>query len=63
MHYVITCIDKPDHGHVRAHNRPAHLAHLKAQGTRLLAAGLTTSDDGETVTGGVTPLSAGRRPA
>ena len=39
MLYVITCLDKADHGAVRAANRAAHLAYLAAQGDRVLAAG------------------------
>jgi uncharacterized protein YciI len=61
MHFVITCVDKPDHGHVRAENRPAHLDHLKAQGPRILAAGPTTSDDGASVTGSVIILDCADR--
>jgi hypothetical protein len=47
MHFAIICLDKPDHGQVRADNRPAHLDHLKANAERMLAVGPLLSDDGE----------------
>ena len=47
MHFAFICIDKPDHGQVRADNRPAHLDYLKANAARMLAAGPLLSDDGE----------------
>ncbi len=53
MHFVVACIDKPDHGHLRAENRPAHLDYLKAQGARVLVAGPTLTADGQAVTGSV----------
>jgi uncharacterized protein YciI len=46
MLFMIHCVDKPDHGRVRADNRPAHLEHLKAQGERIVTAGPTLDDDG-----------------
>ena len=51
--YVITCVDKPDHGAVRKENRPAHLAYLRGVGDTLFAAGPTLTDDASTVTGSV----------
>ena len=51
MLFMIYCVDKPDHGAVRAANRPDHVAYLKAQGDKLIAAGPTTSDDGAAMTG------------
>lgn len=47
MHFAFTCVDKPDHGPVRADNRPAHLDYLKANAERVFAAGPILSDDGE----------------
>jgi uncharacterized protein YciI len=47
MHFAIICLDKPDHGQVRADNRPAHLDYLKANVQRMLAVGPLLSDDGE----------------
>ncbi|MHC8508247.1 MAG: YciI family protein [Rhodospirillales bacterium] len=51
MLYALICRDKPDHAHVRAENRPAHLEHLKKLGGALWAAGPLLADDGETMTG------------
>ncbi len=53
MIYVITCVDKPDHGAVRTENRTAHLAYLRALGDALFAAGPTLTDDASSVTGSV----------
>ena len=39
MLYVIICLDKADHEHIRAANRPDHLAYLSHLGDRLLQAG------------------------
>ncbi len=47
MYFALTCVDKPDHGPVRADNRPAHLDYLKANAERIFAAGPILSDDGE----------------
>lgn len=51
MHFAIVCIDKPDHGAVRAENRPAHLDYLKSHETQILAAGPLLSDDGQAPVG------------
>ncbi len=53
MIYVITCVDKPDHGAVRKEMRTAHLAYLRDAGDTLFAAGPTLTDDASTVTGSV----------
>ena len=51
MYFVIRCLDKPDHGHVRAENRPAHLEYLKAASTKIIAAGPMTTDAGDGMVG------------
>jgi uncharacterized protein YciI len=51
MLYVIHCIDKPDSAEVRAATRAAHLGYLTTYGEKLVAAGPTLSEDGETMTG------------
>jgi hypothetical protein len=51
MHYVISCIDKAGHAHVRAENRPAHVDYLKANIGHIVMAGPTLSEDGEGMTG------------
>ncbi len=51
MHFVIQCLDKADHAHVRADNRPAHVDYLKAHADKIVAAGPLLSDDGEGMVG------------
>lgn len=51
MLFAIFCTDKKDYLNVRLENRPAHLEYLKAQGDRLLFAGPTLADDGQTMNG------------
>jgi uncharacterized protein YciI len=53
MLYVISCVDKADHLHIRMENRPAHVDHLKSNLDRLVLAGPTLTEDGETPTGSV----------
>ena len=47
MQFAIVCLDKPDHGHLRAENRPAHIDYLNANLERMLLAGPFLSEDGE----------------
>ena len=63
MAFVLYCVDKADHGHVRAENRPAHLDYLNSNLDRILIAGPITSDDGETVIGSVIIVSDDQRAA
>ncbi len=51
MLFVISCVDKAGHAHVRAANRDAHIDYLKAHRDQIFSAGPTTSDDRETMTG------------
>ncbi|MHA1597243.1 MAG: YciI family protein [Alphaproteobacteria bacterium] len=54
MYFAIHCLDKPDHAHVRAETRAAHLQYADAhRGTdgALYMGGPTLSDDGEGMTG------------
>lgn len=51
MPYLIETFDKPDSAEVRMANRPEHVAYLKANVSKLLAAGAKLSDDGETMLG------------
>jgi uncharacterized protein YciI len=53
MPYAIVTFDKPDHGRLRASVRERHVAYLKANVERLLAAGAMTADDGSGGTGGI----------
>lgn len=51
MYFIVYCIDKPDHGHLRTENRPAHLEYLNSHRDNLYTAGPTLGEDGETMTG------------
>ena len=53
MPYAIQTQDKPDHGHLRAELRAAHLAFLDANLDKLLAAGAVIDDDGTGGHGGI----------
>ena len=53
MPYAILTQDKPDHAHVRAAARPAHLEYLTANQGLLLAAGALIDDDGTGGHGGI----------
>ncbi len=63
MTFVLYCVDKAGHGHVRAENRPAHLDYLKSNLDRIVIAGPMTSDDGETVKGSVIVVNDAERGA
>ncbi len=45
MLYLIYCTDKPDHHHVRAAVRPAHLEYIGGFMDQVFTAGPTLSDD------------------
>lgn len=62
MLFMIRCVDKPDHQHLRKQNREAHLAYLRDQGDALKLAGPTT-DDGGQPTGSLLILEAHDRGA
>ena len=51
MPYMIYCLDKPGHAHVRADNRAAHLDYLKKWSDKLIAAGPLLTDDGSGMVG------------
>lgn len=51
MHFVIYCLDKPNHRHVRAESRPAHVGYLKASAAKIIAAGPMLTDDGDGMIG------------
>jgi uncharacterized protein YciI len=51
MPYMIYCLDKPGHAHVRADNRAAHLDYLKKWTDKLIAAGPLLTDDGSGMVG------------
>ena len=47
MPYMIETWDKPNHQHIRARERPAHLAFLERHAAMLLACGAKLNDDGQ----------------
>jgi len=51
MLFAIFCTDKEDYLDVRMDNRPAHVEYLKALGDKLIFAGPTLAEDGETMNG------------
>jgi len=48
MKFVVICRDKPDHGHLRAAHRDAHLAYARAGGTVVLGGPLLDEAGGMT---------------
>ncbi len=58
MFFVIHNVDKPGHGEVRAGARPAHLEYIKKAADKLLVAGPTLSEDGESMTGSLIIIEA-----
>lgn len=63
MQFVLYCVDKAGHGHVRTENRPAHVDYLKANLDRILLAGPMLSDDGGAMLGSVLVIEADGRAA
>ncbi len=53
MLFHIYCTDKPNSTEIRMANRASHLDYMKQFEDKVLAAGPTLSDDGETMTGSV----------
>ena len=58
MNFVLYCVDKPDHGHVRTENRPAHVEYLKSNLDRIVIAGPMLSDDGAAMLGSMLVIEA-----
>lgn len=61
MQFVLYCIDKAGHGHVRTENRPAHVDYLKTNIQRIVLAGPMLSDDGNAMLGSVLVIEAADR--
>ncbi len=59
MHFAIVCLDKPDHGAVRAENRPAHIEHLKVYEAHILVAGPLLGNDGQSPVGSLLIMDFG----
>jgi len=51
MLWVIICTDNPDTASARAEHLAPHRAYLAGQSDKLVLAGATLSDDGESMTG------------
>ena len=51
MKFIFSCVDKKDHAHVRADNRPAHLDYLGEFMDKVLVAGPTLGTDNVSMTG------------
>ena len=58
MHFAIVNHDKPDSLKVRMATREAHLDYLRGAGDKLLMAGPTLTDDGETPIGSLLIVEA-----
>jgi uncharacterized protein YciI len=63
MNFVLYCVDKAGHGHMRTENRPAHVDYLKSNLERIVLAGPMLSDDGEAMLGSVLVIEAADRAA
>ena len=61
MLFALFCTDKEDHLDVRLDNRSDHLAHLKSIGDKLMFAGPTLGDDGETMNGSLIVVDMNNR--
>jgi uncharacterized protein YciI len=61
--FVVQCKDKPNHGHLRAENRAAHLDHLKAHLDKVVLAGPIQSEDRQAMLGSVLVLDFAERAA
>ncbi|WP_142850518.1 YciI family protein [Telmatospirillum sp. J64-1] len=61
--FIIYCVDKPGHGHVRAANRDAHLAYMRTAGKTLVIGGPMLSDDGSQMLGSMLVLDLPDRAA
>lgn len=51
MHFVVTCIDKPDHAQLRMDTRSAHIDYLSQFEQHVVMAGPLLSDDESAMVG------------
>lgn len=58
MRFFIYRVDKPGHEKLRMATRPAHLDYARGLGDKLVLAGPTLTEDGETMNGSVFLLEA-----
>ena len=61
MNFVLYCVDKADHGHIRAENRPAHLEYLNSKLAQIMIAGPMLSEDGQAPIGSMLVIEAADR--
>jgi uncharacterized protein len=62
MQFMIYCLDKPGHAHVRADNRAAHLDYLRNGWLeKVIAAGPLLTEDGNTMIGSLLLLELANR--
>lgn len=61
MNFLLYCVDKAGHGHVRTENRPAHVDYLKSNLDRIVIAGPMLSDDGAAMLGSMLVIEAADR--
>jgi len=61
MNFLLYCVDKPNHGHVRTENRPAHVDYLKSNIDRIVIGGPMLSDDGAAMLGSMLVIEAADR--
>ncbi len=61
MPYAIQTLDKAGHGHLRVEVRPAHVAYLKANLSKMIAGGALLDDAGATGFGGIILLDTDDR--
>jgi uncharacterized protein len=61
MNFLLYCVDKAGHGHVRTENRPAHVEYLKTNLDRIVIGGPMLSDDGTAMLGSMLVIEAADR--
>ena len=61
MNFLLYCVDKPGHSHVRAENRPAHVDYLNSKLDSILIGGPMLSDGDATPLGSMLVIEAADR--
>jgi uncharacterized protein YciI len=61
MQFLIYCIDKPGHAHLRAATRPDHLAYLETHEGRVVVGGPILTEDGSGMIGSMLVIEAESR--
>ncbi len=63
MMFSLNCVDQPEGLAIRKENRPAHIEYLDANIEKIVFAGPTLTDDGETPTGSLIIVDVADRAA